>query len=370
MPFSFQALFPEVPARWQDPFQRYQRMAARRIGVVTAWVLLVLLPVMQLLEAQAVPLEPERFVHTTTARGLVLGLAVALLVLRWRRPDGCWPRPMALLLGIGIVSMASVIFLNYYVSARPLMHAASAGLIMSIAASGLLAVRGVRDLIPIYLLPLLVLIFVIVGFGIPVSEASLYFVYPLVMMFIGGVMSEMLYRSGIETFLATQKLRENAMTDPLTGLLNRRAMDGVLHAAGARAQRHGEQYVLIMNDLDHFKRVNDTWGHDVGDEILQELSRRLEASVRTEDEVCRWGGEEFLVLVQRADAEAGLAVAEKIRAAVAGQPFETSAGSIAVTISLGAAGGGRGDPLEDVIKRADTALYQAKADGRNCSRLG
>nr|WP_282571224.1 GGDEF domain-containing protein [Methylonatrum kenyense] len=159
------------------------------------------------------------------------------------------------------------------------------------------------------------------------------------------------------------------MTDALTGLANRRAMHCELGGAHSRSLRHGDGYALLMADLDHFKQVNDVHGHDVGDQVLKELARRLKMAVRAEDHVARWGGEEFLLLIQGVEKRVALAIAEKLRATVAETPFATSAGALSVTVSIGLALNAHDRHYETVCSRADQALYQAKRNGRNRTEI-
>jgi two-component system cell cycle response regulator len=161
---------------------------------------------------------------------------------------------------------------------------------------------------------------------------------------------------------------ELAVTDQLTGLHNRRYMTGQLGALVNRAIRGGDPVSALMIDIDHFKKINDSFGHDIGDEVLREFAVRLASNVRAVDLPCRFGGEEFVVIMpdtQLADAEK---IAERIRRHVAGSPFRMpgSEEPLTVTISIGvAATVGAGDSAEGLLKRADEAVYAAKAAGRN-----
>jgi two-component system cell cycle response regulator len=161
---------------------------------------------------------------------------------------------------------------------------------------------------------------------------------------------------------------ELAVTDPLTGLHNRRYMTGQLKALVARAAQGGDPVSVLLVDIDHFKSVNDGYGHDVGDEVLKEFAVRLATNVRAVDLPCRFGGEEFAVVMPGASIEAAGRVAERIRRHVGGAPFRVSAGTeqLAVTISIGVAESlGAGDTPDALLKRADACLYEAKASGRN-----
>jgi diguanylate cyclase (GGDEF)-like protein len=155
-------------------------------------------------------------------------------------------------------------------------------------------------------------------------------------------------------------------TDALTGLYNRRHLEERLRQINSAAVRHSRALALIMIDIDHFKQVNDIEGHQGGDTILQEFSRRLRRQVRDEDVVGRWGGEEFLVVLAETDTAgvSAFALAERIRHAVEGDPFEYGDHQVAVTVSAGYACGAAGD-TDDLLRRADAALYVSKANGRN-----
>ena len=158
---------------------------------------------------------------------------------------------------------------------------------------------------------------------------------------------------------ALEAAREEAASDALTGLDNRRAID---RAAGRLVDGH-EVVTVVMADLDYFKRVNDGYGHAVGDEVLVEVGRRLRESVRAEDLVGRYGGEEFL-LVLRGD-EAGTAeIVERVLSNLRSSPFETSAGPIDVRASLGVSVVTE-EGLAQAIRNADRALYEAKRSGRD-----
>ncbi|MEI8395403.1 MAG: PleD family two-component system response regulator [Rhodospirillaceae bacterium] len=159
-----------------------------------------------------------------------------------------------------------------------------------------------------------------------------------------------------------------ALTDSLTGVFNRRYVSAHLPRLLDRAADSNKPVSVLMFDIDHFKRVNDTWGHDVGDEVLREVAVRASRNLRNFDLVVRMGGEEFLVIMPDTYGDAALMVAERLRARVGDTPFSVSAavGEIVVTVSVGLAVGGRvGDTVDQLIKRADEALYEAKRTGRN-----
>ena len=160
---------------------------------------------------------------------------------------------------------------------------------------------------------------------------------------------------------------EMAVTDALTGLHNRRYMAGQLQAMVDRAGHGGDSVAVLVMDIDHFKAVNDGFGHDAGDEVLREFAVRLATNVRAIDLPCRLGGEEFVVVMPGASLEAASRVADRIRRDIEGQPFPIMGGaeSLTVTVSIGVAASVPGDTPEGLLKRADEGVYEAKAHGRN-----
>jgi len=165
--------------------------------------------------------------------------------------------------------------------------------------------------------------------------------------------------------VAERELKRLAEEDALTGIANRRHFRNEAEHALRRANRYREVVSIIMFDLDHFKHVNDTWGHNVGDEVLKEAVKRSVSSLRNTDFAGRWGGEEFVVLLVHTALDEASIVAERLRAAIASEAFLTSAGNIPVTISGGVTQWLKGDTFDSLIERADAALYRAKESGRN-----
>jgi diguanylate cyclase (GGDEF)-like protein len=166
---------------------------------------------------------------------------------------------------------------------------------------------------------------------------------------------------------AHEKLQYEAAHDGLTGVWNRRAILDLLKKEVERHHRNGESLGIIMADVDHFKRINDSYGHLAGDTVLREIVARIAQSMRSYDLVGRFGGEEFLVVVPGCATSEVVASAERIRNFIAGQPIKTAAGDLSVTLSLGAVSV-RADSVFDyeaVLHAADTALYRAKANGRD-----
>jgi two-component system cell cycle response regulator len=166
---------------------------------------------------------------------------------------------------------------------------------------------------------------------------------------------------------ARETMRFKATHDPLTSLFNRGVIVDLLDRELSRTRREKRCTIVMLGDLDHFKSVNDRYGHNVGDEVLREISRRLLASIRSYDFVGRYGGEEFLIVLNNCDSTQAVARAEQVRNGVANRPVQTSRGPLAITMSLGVLASRDWDLglVEEILGVADSALYQAKAGGRN-----
>jgi len=177
----------------------------------------------------------------------------------------------------------------------------------------------------------------------------------------------------IENVVNRARLLRSGFTDVLTGWHNRRYLQVRINEELARSRREQSYLVCLMLDIDHFKRINDTWGHTAGDIVLQELANRIDAQVRASDVAARYGGEEFVVLLPDTDNASAILLAERICTAVSEAPYELPSGdSVQVTASIGIAGV-RPDPKaedlktigDSMIARADVALYRAKSGGRD-----
>jgi len=162
-----------------------------------------------------------------------------------------------------------------------------------------------------------------------------------------------------------ERLARTATSDILTGVMNRRAMLEQLRYQLVRHQRNKTPFVILVLDIDHFKNINDTYGHDIGDQALIGVADVLLTSTRSQDLVSRWGGEEFLVLLPDTVLKGGAIVAEKIRSRVAEEAFKANEHTVKLTLSIGVAEYKQGQTLEKCIKDADSALYLAKNKGRN-----
>ena len=182
-------------------------------------------------------------------------------------------------------------------------------------------------------------------------------------------------RTQIKKRRYTERLRDNvqtsielAITDGLTGLFNRRYMETHLRTLVEQSVARNKPITVLVLDIDYFKAINDSYGHDAGDDVLREFALRMRKATRNIDLACRYGGEEFVIVMPETDMAVATAVAERLRRRIASEPFAIQQGArhLEVTISIGiAALSSAGDNAASILKRADQALYRAKRDGRN-----
>jgi two-component system, cell cycle response regulator len=169
-----------------------------------------------------------------------------------------------------------------------------------------------------------------------------------------------------EQLLATQRqLREQATRDSLTGLWNRATILEIFDRELARSRREGKLVSVIMADLDHFKSINDTHGHLVGDQVLRQTAERLRGVLRPYDTVGRYGGEEFLIVLPGCSTESALVLADRLRRCIEAELFRGQEVTLPLTLSLGIATGDGTAPPQELLRLADSALYRAKREGRN-----
>lgn len=229
------------------------------------------------------------------------------------------------------------------------------------------------------LVPLVLFIGMHIGFG--ATESAMYsFRDPVIcdMIYVlNAVMGTviLIYISSIYMFerelmklkLTTknERLQKLATLDPLTQLFNRRAMGEYLRLVQHNSERSGKGYAVGLGDIDDFKKINDTYGHEAGDEALKQTAGIIARSVPTEGYAARWGGEEFLFVIPNAELEDGIDCAENIRSELNAKVFKADEKSFGITVTIGVSTGEPGEDIEKVISRADGKLYQGKKAGKN-----
>jgi diguanylate cyclase (GGDEF)-like protein len=188
----------------------------------------------------------------------------------------------------------------------------------------------------------------------------------LLLFLVTGIISVLFAKNSVQKKQAFRKLQQYATTDDLTGLANRRELDKIAMREYKRATRFSRSFSVLMLDLDHFKVVNDTYGHTIGDRVLQHVAAICASAIRGQDFLARYGGEEFTILLPESDIESGGKLGQRICDEIAAKPFRHGMQLISMTISVGVSEIEDGDDdVNDLILRADKALYEAKKRGRN-----
>lgn len=202
------------------------------------------------------------------------------------------------------------------------------------------------------------------------NRACLYLVHEKRLSFIEKNASRSLVKAfdhTLKLILKIKNLEKIVAMDPLTGCYNRRALKDILHHSVNNAQRYKRDLSIVMMDIDHFKTVNDTYGHLFGDTILQTLSGVIQSFIRQGDSLARYGGEEFVVVLPETPLNVAIDITERLKWKIENTPFKTSSKeSVCVTASYGVASVSTDDDIESLLSEADTMLYLAKSKGRNC----
>lgn len=177
---------------------------------------------------------------------------------------------------------------------------------------------------------------------------------------------EEIRRKNLKLKEAYNQLKIVAKTDPLTGLINRREIMERIEHEMARYERSNISFTLIIGDIDYFKKVNDTYGHECGDKVLASFSKIFKNNTRKQDSISRWGGEEFLLLLPDTNQDQGYLLAEKLRTIIERTGFYKDSVKIQLTITFGVSTIRAGQTVNELISEADEALYEGKRRGRNC----
>jgi diguanylate cyclase len=208
------------------------------------------------------------------------------------------------------------------------------------------------------------LVHVIAAMWLDARDVRFLFVAFISMMTAGILLLGGIYGSFLND--TVERHFRNSITDALTGLYNRRYLIDESRKLVAAATRHLFPLSVVICDIDKFKNINDTYGHDVGDEVIKTFAKVLKGCIRTEDILARWGGEEFVILLSATGVEKAKVLAERMREETGRLSVDTGSGSLAFTASFGVAVIDEGSDVETAIKHADEALYRAKEGGRNC----
>jgi diguanylate cyclase (GGDEF)-like protein len=201
------------------------------------------------------------------------------------------------------------------------------------------------------------------------SSAKLRFIGSMLFVtFMSFTMEKSRASAAVAHARVSRALEDLARTDELTGLLNRRGMSERIESELERSLRYEQEMSIVICDVDFFKKINDRYGHDIGDNVLVDLADRLKATVRSTDSVGRWGGEEFIILLPNTRIEKAYVLIERIRESIAQEKFMLGQSTLDVSISCGLASTKFSTEFSGLLKAADVSLYDAKEQGRNCTR--
>jgi two-component system, cell cycle response regulator len=298
-------------------------------------------------------------------RAPVVAVAGITLVLWAVAPRGRGSRILLQALSLALTVMIFGMFTTAWLHPDGDPERMTRGLILTTFALALLTLKGGRELLAIYAAPFALSMITLWRAGIDLTTLGLILVDPLMMLVVAVLIAELFHRIRRHSALLRTELVRLASIDALTGLHNRRHLESRAGAEMARARRYETPFSVVIGDLDHFKRVNDQYGHNIGDVVLRRVAELMRHNLREEDLAVRWGGEEFLLLLPGVDEAGALQAAEKIRRILAETTLDCDGHEILVTISLGVAEYAGEDALQDVVKRADEAMYRAKQGGRN-----
>jgi diguanylate cyclase (GGDEF)-like protein len=213
------------------------------------------------------------------------------------------------------------------------------------------------------------LILIVAGsYTIDYTDGYILHVFWLFCSFSFGFLGALIFdKTKKSVFLTQESLHRMAITDELTGAFNRNMFNQVLAREIPRAERYLNPFGLVLIDIDHFKSINDAFGHDVGDKVLVQVAKVLKGCIRENDTLVRWGGEEFVVIALEVDEFKFKALCNKLRTSIENEHFDTVG---KITVSIGATLYIEGDNQNSLLNRSDAALYQAKDSGRNCVVIG
>ena len=353
-----------IPLQWQSAYDDFLHQVEKQIALVSGWLITVILVIYQINPDQR-GIDGNVHVIETLLRAPVLLVALFTLFVHYTKKPKVNPGLLLRVIALSVMGLSLSLFVVHALYSPDTLYQMSNVLMIGFFGVSILSVRGLEQWWMFFVIPLTLFFAALAIMGLEFKQLLPFLFDPLVMIFVGIVVSGSLSQLRRSEFLIRQQLKSLASTDQLTGLLNRHAIHISLEQMVARHARHGHPFSLILGDLDMFKRVNDNYGHYVGDEVLIETAQRLKNHVRAGDIVCRWGGEELLVLLPDTELDNALAVAEKLRIAVGGPAMTVGSVTIQQTISFGVACYRGGEHIDATIMRADSGLYLAKQNGRN-----
>lgn len=363
-------MFPSgsIPSRFRDTYARSQQRLIREVMVKGAWVVVAL----SLFAHSSILIRGHSLIDisATWSYGLRLPpLIVSLVALALhygRFPGLLWPLIMLRLISLSAMWSVLGLLSFAYEQGGTAFRVLSELSILSVFCAAMVSLRGLRGCILPVFVPIVGFITVMIAKGHHPLDLFLSLLGLLSATSIAILVSHLQFSIRVREFLARHQLNEMSTVDSLTGLMNRRAMAERLESERARYNRFSQSFAVILMDLDLFKQVNDTQGYKAGDTVLREVASRLKAHTRQQDGLCRWGGEEFLILLPDTQEKGATAAADNIRKALQNTPIETGRGEpLRQTGSFGIAVFDGRESADRLIARASQALLMAKECGRN-----
>ncbi|MBY6220210.1 GGDEF domain-containing protein [Marinobacter nauticus] len=358
-----------IPQKWHPAFEAYKERMESGLQYGGAMLLLVTVSLYHLSHTYFHVHQANLGTTELLLRLPLVGATFLALIAHWTGYPR-WPaRYFLRLMGITLSGLALALLYLFTLYEPIMVTQVSDAMTIAFFGATVMALRSLREWILIVLIPVSVFWLAAIIKGLPLVTLVAVFIGPALIMFVTCMLMAFVRKVAVDGFISREKLHEIATTDPLTGLLNRRAFMPLVRQEYARATRSDSVFSVILADLDKFKKVNDTWGHEAGDLVLLETATRLGSCLRQQDALCRWGGEEFLILLPDTDAEGAMIVAEKCRRQMADRAIDIHGVDHTQTLSLGAAEHRTSEGIDPLIIRADEALYWAKEHGRNRAHL-
>lgn len=357
-----------IPERFRGAHARFAQRRVREVMVWSAWIVLLLTVFVHgsILIRGGSLIESDS-VWNIGLRIPPIAVTLAALAMHYGRfPGFTWP--MVMLRLIALSAMVSVLgLLSFaYEQQDDAFRILSELSILSVFCAALVSLRGFRGCLVTLFLPVIGYGAVMVFQGHPPLDLLTSHLGLLSAVGIGTFVSQQQCRIRAREFVARQELNEMSTVDALTGVMNRRAMIARLESERARHNRFTQTFAVIMLDLDLFKRVNDSLGHQAGDAVLKEVANRLKANTRQQDDIARWGGEEFLILLPDTDEKGATAAAANLRSSLQNAPISIQQHApLHQTASFGIAVYDKRETAERLVARAGQALHMAKECGRN-----
>lgn len=357
-----------IPERFQEAFSRAQQRLFREVMVKGAWVVIAL----SLFAHSSILIRGHSLINIDEvwSYGLRLPpLAISLVALGMhygRAPGRQWPVLMLRLISLSALWSVLGLLVFAYEQGGTAFRVLSELSILSVFCAALVSLRGLRGCIVPLFIPVAGFIGLMLYRGHHPLELLTSLLGLIAAVGIAGFMCHVQYRIRVRDFVARQELNEVSTVDPLTGLMNRKAITERLNSERARYNRYSQSFAVILLDLDLFKQVNEQIGQQGGDSIIREVAARLRAHTRQQDGVARWGGGEFLVLLPDTSEKGATAAAENLKRALHDTPF--TVGKLAPlkqTGSLGIAIYDGRETSDRLVARARQAQHMAKECGRN-----